>query len=254
MQSLQGKCGLIIGVANAQSIAWGCARQLKAAGARSAITYLNAKAENHVRPLAEQIEAELILPCDVEQPGQLEAVFAALEQHWGQLDYLIHSIAYAPLADLHGRLVDCSTAGFLRAMDVSCHSLIRMAKLAEPLMPKGGTLLTMSYLGAERVVEHYGLMGPVKAALESTVRYLAAELAERGIRVHAISPGPMPTRAASGIAHFDTLMQAAMAKSPQHQLATPDDVGQLASFLISDAARVLTGSTHYVDAGYHIMG
>ncbi|MGQ5525191.1 enoyl-ACP reductase FabI [Chitinimonas sp. PSY-7] len=254
MQPLAEKRGLVVGVANAQSIAWGCARQLHAAGATSAITYLNHKAEPHVRPLADSIAAPLILPCDVEQVGELEAVFAVIKQQWGQLDYLIHAIAYAPLDDLHGRVVDCSEAGFLRAMSVSCHSFIRMAKLAEPLMPQGGTLLTMSYYGAEKVINNYGLMGPVKAALESTARYLAAELAEHGIRVHAISPGPLPTRAASGIANFDRLMAEAVEKSPLHRLATPDDVGQLAAFLVSDAARALTGSTFYVDAGYNIVG
>ncbi|PHV10222.1 enoyl-ACP reductase FabI [Chitinimonas sp. BJB300] len=254
MQQLTGKRGLIVGVANSQSIAWGCAHQLHAAGATSAITYLNHKAEPYVRPLAESIAAPLILPCDVEQAGELEAVFAAIQQKWGRLDYLIHAIAYAPMQDLHGRVVDCSEAGFLRAMSVSCHSFIRMAKLAEPLMTQGGTLLTMSYYGAEKVIDNYGLMGPVKAALESTARYLAVELAGQGIRVHAISPGPLPTRAASGITHFDQLMTEAIDKSPLHRLATPDDVGQLATFLVSDAARVLTGSTFYVDAGYNIVG
>ncbi|MFC4158933.1 enoyl-ACP reductase FabI [Chitinimonas lacunae] len=253
MFSLAGRRGLVVGIANEHSIAWGCARACHTAGAEIAATYLNAKAERFVRPLAESIDCPIILPCDLEQPGQLEAVFGAIAEHWGRLDFLIHSVAYAPLEQLHGRVVDCDSAAFLRAMDVSCHSLIRMAKQAEALMPEGGTILTMSYYGAEKVVEHYGMMGPVKAALEATVRYLAYELAARHIRVHALSPGPMPTRAASGLAHFDELLAQAVAKSPLHTLATPDDVGALSAFLVSDAARNLTGSVFHIDAGYNIV-
>ena len=202
---LAGKRGLIVGIANEHSIAYGCAKALQAQGASLALTYLNAKAEPHVRPLAEQLNAEIILPLDVEQPGQLEAVFEAMRSRWGHIDFVIHAIAFAPADDLHGRVVDCSAEGFARAMDVSCHSFIRMARLAEPLMPQGGTLVTMSYYGAQKVIPHYGIMGPVKAALEGTVRYLAAELGPKGIRVHAVSAGPIKTRAASGIGEFDTL-------------------------------------------------
>lgn len=249
---LTGKRGLIVGIANDQSIAYGCAVAMQAAGAELAITYLNAKAEPHVRPLAEALRAPLILPCDVREPGQLEAVFAAIERDWGRLDFVLHSIAYAPREDLHGRVVDASAAGFAQAMDVSCHSFLRMAKLAEPLMREGGTLLTVSFYGSSRVVEHYNLMGPVKAALESAVRYVAAELGPKGIRAHAISPGPIRTRAASGIDRFDELLADAAARVPARQLADIADVGQLARYLVSDAAKRITGTVIPVDGGQHL--
>jgi enoyl-[acyl-carrier protein] reductase I len=249
---LSGKRGLIVGIANDQSIAYGCARALQSAGAELAITYLNAKAEPHVRPLAEGLEAALILPCDVREPGELEAVFAAIQEKWGRLDFLLHSIAFAPREDLHGRVVDASSAGFSQAMDVSVHSFLRMAKLAEPLMQHGGTLLTVTFYGSSRVVEHYNLMGPVKAALESSVRYVAAELGPKGIRAHAISPGPIRTRAASGIDRFDELLADAAAQVPIHQLADINDVGQLARYLVSDAAKHITGTVIPVDGGQHL--
>ena len=251
---LAGKRGLVVGIANANSIAYGCAKAFHAAGAELAITYLNAKAEPYVRPLAEKLASPIIVPCDVREPGQLEALFERVRQQWGRLDFLLHSIAYAPKDDLHARVVDCSQAGFLVAMDVSCHSFIRMAKLAEPLMKDGGCLLTVTFYGAERVVEHYNLMGPVKAALESSVRYMAAELGPKGIRVHAISPGPLKTRAASGIEAFDELLERAAKRAPTHDLVTIDDVGAVAACLVSDAARAMTGNTAYVDGGYHIVG
>ncbi|WP_442504199.1 enoyl-ACP reductase FabI [Marinivivus vitaminiproducens] len=252
--SLHGKRGLVVGIANADSIAFGCARAMRAAGAELAVTYLNAKAEPFVRPLAEQVEAPLVLPCDVREPGQLEAVFAEIGARWGRLDFVLHSIAFAPREDLHARVVDCSRDGFLLAMDVSCHSFIRMAKLAEPLMTEGGCLMTVSFYGAEKVVADYNLMGPVKAALESTTRYLAAELAERRIRVHALSPGPLATRAASGIARFDEMIRKTAARTPAHQTVTIDDVGGYAVFLASDAARAVTGSVVLIDHGFNIMG
>ena len=252
--SLAGKKGLIVGIANDQSIAYGCARAMKDQGALLAITYLNAKAEPFVRPLAAQLDADMIMPLDVEAPGQLQAVFSEIGQRWGQLDFVLHAIAFAPMADLQGRMVDCSAEGFARAMDVSCHSLIRMAQLAEPLMAQGGTLVTMSYYGAQKVVDHYGLMGPVKAALESVVRYLAAELGPSGIRVHAVSPGPIKTRAASGIGQFDELLSDAASRAPQRQLVSIADVGAVTAMLCSDAARALTGNVIFVDGGYHIMG
>jgi enoyl-[acyl-carrier protein] reductase I len=251
---LTGKKGLVVGIANAHSIAYGCAKAFRAAGAELAITYVNAKAEPYVRPLAEEVASPIIVPCDVREPGQLENVFQEVARHWGRLDFLLHSIAYAPRDDLHARVVDCSQAGFLLAMDVSCHSFIRMARLAEPLMKDGGCLLTVTFYGAEKVVEHYNLMGPVKAALESAVRYMAAELGPKGIRVHAISPGPLKTRAASGIAGFDELLERAAARAPSHDLVTIDDVGAVAACLVSDAARAMTGATAYVDGGYHIVG
>jgi enoyl-[acyl-carrier protein] reductase I len=254
MFNLNGKKGLVVGIANNKSIAYGCAKAFNICGAELAVTYLNEKAEPHVRPLAELLAAPLVLPLDVEQDDQLAAVFAAIEQKWGKLDFLLHSIAFAPQQDLHGRVVDCSRQGFLRAVDISCHSFIRMAKLAEPLMKDGGSLLTMSYLGADEVVDNYGMMGPVKAALQASTRYLATELGPKGIRVHAISPGPLATRAASGIAHFDDLMKDAVERAPLHRLVSIDDVGALAAYLCSDVAKTLTGGTIYIDGGYNIVG
>ncbi|HYE01091.1 MAG TPA: enoyl-ACP reductase FabI [Alphaproteobacteria bacterium] len=252
--ALAGKRGLVVGIANSSSIAYGCAAAFRAAGAELAVTYVNDRAEPHVRPLAEGLGAPLILPCDVREPGMLEAVFDRIAAEWGRLDFLLHSIAYAPKADLHGRVVDCSQAGFAQAMDVSCHSFIRMARLAEPLMAEGGTLLTVSFYGGEKVVANYNLMGPVKAALESSARYMAAELGPKGIRVHALSPGPIRTRAASGLDRFDELLERAARTAPQHQLAEIEDVGALAAFLVSNGARRLTGTVIHVDGGYHIVG
>ena len=250
---LQGLRGLVVGIANKDSIAYGCAVKLRAFGAEVAVTYLNERAERYVRPLAEQLDARLILPLDVEQPGQMEAVFDRIGAEWGRLDFVVHSIAFAPRADLHGRVVDCSLAGFQQAMAVSCHSFIAMARLAEPLMTHGGTLLTMSYYGADKVVNHYNIMGPVKAALEATTRYMAAELGDKGIRVFAVSPGPLMTRAASGIAAFDELVDAAMARAPARRLVDIAEVGRVVSFLVGGAASGMTGDTIYVDAGLHIM-
>lgn len=253
MFSLRGKLGLVVGVANDQSIAYGCARAFHQGGADLAITYMNAKAEGYVRPLAEKLGASLILPLDVEKPGELEAVFEEVSKRWGRLDFLVHSIAFAPKDDLHGRVTDCSREGFQRAMDISCHSFMRMARLAEPLMNQGGCLLTMSYHGADEVVANYGMMGPVKAALQSATRYMASELGPKGIRVHAISPGPLATRAASGIKDFDNLMQEAKVRAPLNKLVDIEDVGALCAFLVSDGARSLTGGTIHVDGGYNII-
>ena len=251
---LQGKKGLVVGIANDQSIAWGCARALRDAGAELALTWFNDKARPHVEPLAQQLQAAIALPLDVEQPGQLEAVFEAIAQRWGRLDFVLHSIAFAPKSDLHGRVADSSREGFMRAMDISCHSFARMAHLAEPLMPDGGSLMTMSYVGAEEVIPDYGVMGPVKAALEASTRYLAAELGPKGIRVNAISPGPLATRAASGIPNFDALLADAAQRAPLRRLVDIAEVGALCTFLACDGARAITGSTLYVDAGYHILG
>lgn len=252
--SLNGKKGLIVGIANEYSIAFGCAEAFFREGATLAITYLNAKAEPYVRPLAEQLASPIIVPCDVRESGQLEAVFSRIQEEWGNLDFLLHSIAYAPKEDLHCRITDCSQAGYAMAMDVSCHSFIRMARLAEPLMAKGGCLLTVTFYGSEKVVEEYNLMGPVKAALESSVRYMAAELGRKRIRVHALSPGPLKTRAASGIDRFDELLERTRARTPEHRLVNIEDIGNVAAFLVSDAAAALTGNIEYVDAGYHILG
>ena len=251
--TLDGRKGLVTGIANDQSIAWGCAKGFRALGAELAVTYLNERARPHVQPLAEQLEAPIVAPLDLREEGQLEAVFDQIGQRWGRLDFVLHSIAFAPRDDLHGRVVDCSKAGFLQAMDVSCWSFIRMAKLAEPLMDRGGALFCMTYYGSQMVVENYNLMGPVKAALESATRYLAAELGPKGIRVHAISPGPLKTRAASGIAEFDELLDKAQAKAPMQRLVSIDDVGLATAYLATDAAKLLTGETLYIDGGYHII-
>jgi enoyl-[acyl-carrier protein] reductase I len=253
---LEGKKALVIGIANDQSIAYGCALAFKAFGADVAMTYLNEKTKKYTEHLAEALGVPdaLYLPCDVNEPGQMEAVFEAIEREWGVLDVALHSIAFAPREDLHGRVVDCSRQGFLSAMDVSCYSFIEMARLAEPLMKNGGTLFTMSYYGAERVVEHYNLMGPVKAALQTAAIYLAAELGPKGIRVHPISPGPIKTRAASGISHFDELMQVAADRAPARMLCSIEDVGVATAFLATDYAKLITGDVMYVDGGYHIVG
>ncbi len=250
-EMLKGKRGLVVGIANEHSIAFGAAAKLRAFGAELAITYLNEKAEPYVRPLGEHIQASLILPLDVEKPGELEAVFDRIKSEWGRLDFLIHSIAFAPRNDLHGRVIDCSVEGFQTAMRVSCYSFIEMARLAEPLMTEGGALLTMSYYGADKVVNHYNIMGPVKAALEATVRYLSAEVGEKGIRVYAVSPGPLKTRASSGIAEFDELVAAAVARSPEHRLVDIAEVGRVVAFLVGGAASGMTGDTIFVDAGLH---
>jgi enoyl-[acyl-carrier protein] reductase I len=204
---LTGKRGLVIGIANAHSIAAGCAQAFHDCGARLAATYLNGKAEPFVAPVAETLGVEWLAACDVRVPGELEALFERVKSEWGGLDFLLHSIAFAPKEDLHGRVVDSSAEGLALAMDVSCHSFLRMARLAEPLMSDGGCLLCVTFYGSERVVEHYNLMGPVKAASSSATRYVAAELGPKGIRAHAISPGPIATRAASGIDRFDELLE-----------------------------------------------
>ncbi len=251
---LAGKKGLIVGIANAGSIAWGCAHAFHAAGAELAVTYLNDKAKPFVEPLATQLDAPIFMPLDVTQPAQQEALFAEITRRWGKLDFLLHSIAFVPREDLLGRVVDSSAQGFGVAMDISCHSLLRLAQSAEPLMKDGGAILTMSYYGAEKVVSHYNLMGPVKAALEASVRYLAVELGQKSIRVNALSTGPVKTRAASGLAEFDRLMHEAAEKAPLHQLVTLEQIGAMAAFLASDNARQVTGQVVYVDAGYNIRG
>ena len=250
---LSGKRGLVVGIANEHSIAAGCAQMFRAAGAELAITYLNETAEPFVRAVAQTLPAALIMACDVSVPGQLEAVFERIKREWGKLDFVLHSIAFAPDADLHASLVDCSAEGFALAMDVSCHSFIRMAKLAVPLMTDGGSLMTVSFYGAQRAVDHYNLMGPVKAALESSVRYLAADLATRRIHVHAISAGAVKTRAASGIDEFDALLDEVRTRTPAQHLVTIEEIGRIAAVLASDAGMTLTGSTIYADGGFHVV-
>jgi len=250
---LEGKKGLIVGIANENSIAWGCAKAVRAFGAELSVTYLNDKAKKYIEPLARQIDSAILMPLEVRTPGEMEAVFDRIGKEWGELDFVVHSIAFSPKEALQGRVVDVQREGFLTTMDVSCWSFIRMAHLAEPLMKKGGTLFTMTFYGSQMVVEHYNIMGVAKAALESAVRYMAAELGPKGIRVHAISPGPLATRAASGIPEFDELLEKAKTKAPARSLVSIDDVGVATAFLAHDAAKLMTGDTVYIDGGYHII-
>lgn len=250
---LAGKKALVVGVANESSIAWGCASAMRKAGAEIAMTYLNERAKPYVEPLAQQVEAQIFMPLEVRDAAQVDALFQAIEKSWGKIDILVHSIAFAPKEALQGRVVDCPRDGFLAAMDVSCWSFLDLAHRAEPLMKDGGAMLTMSYLGANEVVDNYGIMGPVKAALESAVRYVAAELGPKGIRVHAVSPGPLATRAASGIKDFDELMENVSSRAPVRRLVTIEEVGAACVFLACDYATAMTGETLYVDGGYHIL-
>jgi enoyl-[acyl-carrier protein] reductase I len=250
---LQGQKALIVGVANDRSIAWGCAQAMHRAGAEIAMTYLNDRARPYVEPLAAAVEAPLFLPLEVRDTAQVDALFEAVAAKWGRLDILVHSIAFAPREALAGRVTDCPRDGFLTAMDVSCWSLLDLTRRVERLMT-GGTIFAMSYHGANEVIENYGIMGPVKAALESAVRYLAAELGPKGIRVHAISPGPLATRAASGIPDFDALMERVAERAPARRLVTIEEVGAACVFLASHYAGAMTGDTIYIDGGYHILG
>jgi enoyl-[acyl-carrier protein] reductase I len=251
---LKGSKALVVGIANEHSIAYGCAKAFHEIGAELAVTYLNDKAKPYVAPIAQELAAPLFLPLDVSVPGQLEAVFERIAREWGRLDILVHSIAWAPKEDLQGGLLDCSAEGFAKAMDISCHSFVRMAKLAAPLMKDGGTMFAMSYLGANRVVPNYNVMGPIKAALEASCRYLAHELGPKKIRVHPISPGPLKTRAASGLKVVDLLLTEAAERAPVGELVDIMDVGFTCAYLATPYARRLTGDTVYVDGGVNIMG
>jgi enoyl-[acyl-carrier protein] reductase I len=252
-QILRGAKALVTGIANEHSIAYGCAKAFHELGASVALTYANEKAKPYVEPLARELDAEIFLPLDVTDEQQFEAVFDQIGALWGQLDIVVHSVAWAPKDDLHGGLLKSSREGFLTAMDISCHSFVRMARLAAPLMKEGGTLLTMSYYGAIKVVPSYSMMGPVKAALEACARYLAYELGPRGIRVHAISPGPLQTRAASGLKDFDLLLNEAVQRAPLGELVDIMDVGYTCAFLATPYARRVSGSTLYIDGGLNIV-
>ncbi len=254
MFDLTGRKALIVGIANERSIAYGCAQAFRARGAELAITWLNEKARPHVEPIAQDLGAAICAPLDVTNEAQCDALFDTIAQTWGGLDILLHSLAYCPKDDLHGRVVDCSADGFAQAMDISVHSFLRLMRRCEPLMEKGGVGLTVSFYGSGEVVKHYNIMGPVKAALESVTRYAAMELGPKGIRVHALSPGPLATRAASGIAHFDTMMDDAVRRAPTHALTTIEDIGAYAAFLASDEARNATGGVHLIDGGLSIVG
>ena len=244
---------LVVGVANQYSIAYGCAKAFRELGAELALTYVNEKTKTYVEPLAKELEAPIFMPLDVGTPGMLEAVFESIAKNWGQLDILVHSIAYAPKEDLQGPVLNCSAEGFKQAMDISCHSFVRMARLAAPLMKNGGTMFAMSYYGANKVVPNYNMMGPVKAALEACCRYLAYELGGKRIRVHAISPGPLKTRAASGLKDFDLLLTEAAQRAPIGELVDIMDVGFTCAYLATPYARRLSGETLYVDGGVNIM-
>jgi len=250
---LSGQKALVVGVANDQSIAYGCAKAFRTAGAELAITWLNNRARPFVEPLAQELGAMITGPLDVAVPGQLEAIFDRIRTGWGKLDILVHSIAFAPKEDLQGGLLNCSAEGFAKAMDISCHSFVRMAKLAAPLMTDGGSMFAMSYYGANRVVPNYNVMGPVKAALEAACRYLAYELGPQGIRVHAVSPGPLKTRAASGLKDFELLLNEAAQKAPLGELIDIMDVGFTCAYLATSFARRLTGGTVFVDGGANII-
>ena len=250
---LKGKKALVAGIANEHSIAYGCAAAFRELGADLAITYLNEKSKSYVEPLARKLEAPIFAPLDVSTGGELEALFDRIRKEWGRLDIVVHSIAWAPKGDLQGGLLDSTGDGFSKAMDISCHSFVRMARLAAPLMSDGGTLFAMSYHGAQKVVPNYNLMGPVKAALEACCRYLAYELGPRGIRVHPISPGPLKTRAASGLKDFDLMLNEAVQRAPVGELVDIDDVGYTCAYLATPYARRVTGGTVYVDGGVNIM-
>ena len=250
---LAGQKALVVGIANEGSIAYGCAKAFRSVGADLAVTWLNEKARRFVEPLARELEASIIGEVDVSVPGQLEAIFEQIRTRWGTLDILVHSIAFAPKEDLQGGLLNCSAEGFAKAMDVSCHSFVRMAKLAAPLMTNGGAMFAMSYLGANRVVANYNVMGPVKAALEAACRYLAFELGPQGIRVHAISPGPLKTRAASGLKHFELMLNEAAHKAPLGEVIDIMDVGYACAYLATPFARRVTGGLVYVDGGANLI-
>ena len=252
--SLKGKKALIVGVANERSLAWAIAQKLHAAGVDLAFNYLGEALERRVRPLAESVNASIVEPCNVAVDGEIEALFEKIKQKWGELDILIHSVAFANREDLEGRFVQTSREGFRVAMDISAYSLIALSKFSEPLMREGSSIVTLSYYGAQKVVPNYNVMGVAKAALESSVRYLAYDLGSKKIRVNAISAGPVKTLAAAGIRNFRELLSTAAEKTPLRENISAEDVGELGAFLCSSASKHITGSTLYVDSGAHIMG
>ncbi len=251
---MEGKKILVVGIANDKSIAYGCAKALRAQGAELAITYLNDKAERFVRPLAEELGATIFMPLDVAIEGQMESVFNTCEKTWGKLDGVIHSLAFCPLEDLHAPLSECSRQGFLQAMDVSCYSFIEMANRAKKMMKDGGSLISFSYLGSAIATGDYNVMGCAKNALESATRYLARDLGKQGIRVNCVSPGTIATRAAGGIKDFDAMLKHNMEYSCDGQLPTIEEVGNAALYFMSDLSRGVTGQIHYVDHGVCIAG
>jgi enoyl-[acyl-carrier protein] reductase I len=253
MGLMTGKRGIVFGVANDMSIAWGIAKKLREEGAELAFTYLNEALEKRVRPLAESLDASLILPCDVSSDEQIEQTFAELEKAWGKIDFVVHAVAFANRDDLKRPFSQTSRDGFKLAMDISAYSLVAVTRCAAPLMKDGGSILTMTYLGASRAVPHYNVMGVAKAALESSTRYLAAELGEQKIRVNAISAGPIRTLAASGIANFKSKIHLMDENAPLRRTVTQEEVGKSALYFLSDLASGVTGEVHFVDAGFNVV-
>lgn len=253
-QMLAGKRGLIMGVANDRSLSWGIAQVAAAHGAELAFTYQGEALQKRVTPLAESVNAALIAPCDVTDEASMDALFAEIEKKWGRLDFLVHGIAFSDKNELDGHYVDTTRANFLRTMDISCYSFTALAKRAMPLMKDGGSLLTLSYLGAERVMPHYNVMGVAKAALEASVRYLAVDLGPKNIRVNAISAGPIKTLAASGIGDFRCILRWNEINAPLGRNVSTLDVGHSALYLLSNLSAGVTGEVHHVDAGYHTVG
>jgi enoyl-[acyl-carrier protein] reductase I len=253
MGLMTGKRGIVFGVANDMSIAWGIAQQLKAEGASLAFTYLNEALEKRVRPLAESLDSPLILPCDVARDEDIERVFQEVAKRWGGVDFVVHSVAFANRDDLKRPFSETSREGFKLAMDISAYSLLAVSRYAAPLMKDGGSILTMTYLGATRAVPNYNVMGVAKAALEASVRYLAAELGEKKIRVNAISAGPIKTLAASGIANFKSKIKLMDDHAPLRRTVTQEEVGRSALYFLSDLASGVTGEIHFVDAGFNTV-
>ena len=251
---MKGKRGLIMGVANNRSIAWGIAKAVAAQGAEVALTYQGDALKKRVVPLAAELGSDVVLPCDVTDPASMDAVFAALQEKWGRLDFLVHAIAFADKAELDGRYVDTSEKNFTQSMLISCYSFTALARRAEKLMTDGGSMLTLSYYGAEKVMPHYNVMGVAKAALEASVRYLAADLGRQNIRVNAISAGPIKTLAASGISDFRYILKWNEYNSALRRSVTIEEVGGAGLYLLSDLGRAVTGEVHHVDAGYHVQG
>ena len=253
-QLMAGKRGLVMGVANNRSIAWGIARKCADAGAELAFTYQGDVLKRRVEPLAAEVQSKIVVPCDVTDTSSLDAVFAAIDKAWGGLDFLVHAIAYSEKDELTGRYVDTSADNFTRTMLVSCYSFTAVARRAEKLMKEGGALLTLTYYGAEKVMPHYNVMGVAKAALEASVRYLATDLGADGIRVNAISAGPIKSLAASAIGDFRYILRWNEYNAPLKRSVTIDEVGDAALYLLSDLSRAVTGEVHHVDSGYHVVG
>lgn len=253
-QLMSGKRGLIMGVANNRSIAWGIAKSAAAQGASLAFTYQGEALKKRVEPLAAEVGSDIVLPCDVTDPDSTDAVFSTLQDRWSSLDFVVHAIAYSDKSELDGRYVDTSQDNFSKTMLISCYSFTAIAQRAEKLMPNGGSLLTLTYYGAEKVMPHYNVMGIAKSALEASVRYLAADLGKAKIRVNAISAGPIKTLAASGISDFRYILKWNEYNAPLRRTVSIDDVGGAGLYLISDLSRGVTGEVHHVDAGYHVVG